>query len=146
MKQSKAMAERIRRSTILFKELGYELMDTERTDEGYSAAIAWKGNIEGGFFIDAQSRFLEIAYTFSFSSELGAYVREKLEEMLKVCYDFGCYFNLQHGEEEISFSLFSKIYYTGLSYYSLRDTLRDFKECVAETTELLRICGREEEG
>ena len=130
---------------MLFKELGYQLSDSERTEEGFSAAIGRNGDVEGGFFIDRQSRFLEIAYTFSFSNELGRYVRDRLDEMLKICYDFGCYFSLQHGEEEISFSLFSKIYYTGLSYYSLRDTLRDFRECVAETTDLLSIHGKEEQ-
>ena len=58
------------------------------------------------------------------------YIQEKLEEMLKICYEFGCYLNLQHNEEEIEFSLYSKIYYAGLNYYALKETMRDFQGCI----------------
>ena len=139
MKHSRVLEERIRRVTVLLKELGYEVSGGERTPEGYSAAMARGDRIEGGFFIDRDSRFVEFAYTFSFSVELAGYLSGRFEELVKICYEYGCYFNMQQGKEEITFSLFTKLYYTGLSYYALKDSLRDFRGCVTEATELLRI-------
>jgi hypothetical protein len=66
-------------------------------------------------------------------------MKGKLEEMLKICYEFGCYVSLQQTATEISYSVFTKIYYSGLNYYSLRDSLRDFRECVAALMDLLEI-------
>ena len=47
--------------------------------------------------------------------------------------------SLQQTATEISFSVFTKVYYSGLNYYSLRDSLRDFRECVAALMDLLEM-------
>ena len=143
MKNSKVMEERIRRVRVLFKELGYKLHETERSEETYSAGFENEEGMQGGFFIDRTSRFVEIAYTFSFSPSMAEYVKTRLEEMLKISYEFGCYINLQSTDEEIAFSLFTKLYYTGLNYHALKDSLREFALCVHELTDLLEISGRE---
>jgi hypothetical protein len=139
MNNSKVMEERIRRVRVLFRELGYKVHETERSEETYSAGFEGADGIQGGFFIDRASRFLEIAYTFSFSPTMAEYVRARLEEMLKISYEYGCYINIQTTKEEIAFSVFSKIYYSGLNYYSVRDSLREFALCVRSLTELLEI-------
>ena len=139
MKRSKVLEERIWRVTVLFKELGYRVTEDERSDESYSAAFERDDGVEGGVFIDRESRFVEVGYTFSFSPDMESFVRSRLEEMLKVCYEYGSYFSLQRSAEEISFSAFSKLYYTGLSYYSLKDTLRDFDRCVLALADILKI-------
>lgn len=139
MKRSKVLEERIWRVTVLFKELGYRVTEDERSDESYSAAFEREDGVEGGVFIDRESRFVEIGYTFSFSPDMEAFVRGRLEEMLKVCYEYGCYFSLQRSAEDISFSVFCKLYYTGLGYYPLRDALRDFDRCVLSLADLLKI-------
>ena len=108
MKNSKVMEERIRRVRVLFKELGYKLHETERSEETYSAGFENEEGMQGGFFVDRTSRFVEIAYTFSFSPSMAEYVKTRLEEMLKISYEFGCYTNLQSTDEEIAFSLFTK--------------------------------------
>jgi hypothetical protein len=143
MKNSKVMEERIRRVRVLFKELGYKLHETERSEETYSAGFENEEGMQGGFFIDRTSRFVEIAYTFSFSPSMAEYVKTRLEDMLKISYEFGCYINLQSTDEEIAFSLFTKLYYTGLNYHALKDSLREFALCVRELTDLLEISGRE---
>jgi hypothetical protein len=145
MKYSKSMEERIRRVKLLFRELGYRIMDTDRSDESYSAGFENEEGLQGGFFIDRTSRFLEIAYTFSFDQTMGQFLRDRLEEMLKISYEYGCYINLQMSRQEFSFSVFTKIYYTGLNYHALKDTLRDFKECVEALTEILDIAGQASE-
>ena len=73
-------------------------------------------------------------------------MKGKLEEMLKTCYEFGCYVSLQQTASELAFSVFTKIYYSGLNYYSLRDSLRDFRECVAALMEGRRFLGFELNG
>jgi hypothetical protein len=139
MKNSKLMEDRIRRVKVLFKELGYRIHETEKSDETYSAGFEDHEGMQGGFFIDRASRFLEIAYTFSFSPSMADYVRTRLEDMLRISYEYGCYINIQTNKQEIAFSVFTKIYYSGLNYYSLRESLREFGACVQSLTSLLEI-------
>ena len=140
MKYSKLMKERIRRVRVLFKELGYELFEGERQEETYTASFEQGDSFQGGFYIDSDNKFLEIAYTFTFSPKLANLVQQKLEEMLKVCYEYGSYINLQKEDSgDISFSVFAKVYFAGLTYYSLRETLKDFQDCVEALRELIEI-------
>jgi len=145
MKYSKLMKERIRRVRVLFKELGYDLVEGEQSEETFSSAFENEHGFQGGFFIDSDNRFLEFAFTFSFSPELGLYIQEKLEEMLRICYEFGCYVNLQKTEEEIEFSIYSKLYYSGLNYFALKETLRDFQGCIDSLRDLVDITADEKE-
>jgi len=138
MKYSKLMKERIYRSKILFKELGFDVFDGTSMEETYSAGFEKKGDFAGGYFIDSDSKFLEIAYSFSFSNVLGPFVQARLNEMLKICYEFGCYMNLQK-EDDLNFSIFSKIYFAGLNYYSLKETLKDFNNCILALKEVIEI-------
>jgi hypothetical protein len=142
MKYSKLMEERIRRVRVIFRELGYKIRESERSADTYSAGFEDEEGMQGGFFIDRASRFLELAYTFSFSPTMTEYVKTRLEEMLKISYEYGCYINIQTSREEIAFSVFCKIYYSGLNYYSLRDSLREFRFCVQALTDILELSGQ----
>jgi hypothetical protein len=141
MKYSKLMEERIRRVRVLFRELGYRVRESERSSDTYSAGFEDDEGMQGGFFIDRASRFLELAYTFSFSPTMSEYLKTRLEEMLKISYEYGCYINIQTSRDEIAFSVFSKMYYSGLNYYSLRDSLREFRYCVQALTDVLELSG-----
>jgi len=146
MKYSKIMKERIRRVRVLFKELGYDIFEGEKQEGSYTAGIDDNNDFQCGYYIDNDSKFLEIVFTFSFSLKLSEYLRHNLEEMMKICYEYGCYMNLYTTEEEISFSVFSKLYYAGLNYYSLRETMNDFKACVEDLKGLLDIKTNAEDG
>ncbi len=139
MKYSKLMKERIRRVRVVFKELGYDIFEGEKQEDSYTAGIDDNHGFQCGFFIDVDSKFLEIAFTFSFSPKLGTFIQQNLEEMLKICYEYGCYLNLQKNGDEIAFSVFSKLYFAGLNYYSLRETLNDFKACIESLKDLLDL-------
>ena len=130
MGASKLMKERIRRVRVLFKELGCQLFDGEIFDESYSSGFSDKEGFHSGFYIDNDSRFLELVFTFTFSRQLASYVQSKLEEIILICYEYGCYMNINKEKDEIDFSVFSKIYYAGLNYMSLKETLTDFKLCI----------------
>ncbi len=138
MKYTKLMEERIRRAIVLFKELGYELSDEEISDNTYSSGFEKDSQFKGGFFIDDDSKFIEIAFTFSFSQRMASFIQERLEEMLKICYEYGCYMNIQKFED-FNFSVFSKVYFAGLNYYSLKETLKDFSFCVDDIKEIIEI-------
>mgnify|MGYP006291817513 CR=1 FL=1 len=139
MKYSKLMKERVRRVAVLLRELGYELLDGEFVDDTYSAGFESSDGFQAGVFIDRESKFLEMVYTFTFSPNLTDYVQGRLEEMYQICYDYGCHTNLQTTPDEVSFSVFSKIYYAGLNFYSLKETVRDFREATEELRLLLEI-------
>jgi hypothetical protein len=143
--RSQLMEERIRRVTVLFSELNFRVTEDERSHNAYSATFEDDDSFQAGVLIERGSRFLELAYALTFPPSYSQLIRGKLEEMLKTCYEFGCYVSLQQTASEISFSVFTKIYYSGLNYYSLRDSLRDFRECVAALMDLLEM-GKEEQG
>jgi hypothetical protein len=146
MKYSKLMKERVRRVNIIMRELGFDLLDGEYNDDTYSAGFENHEGFQGGIFIDRDSKFLELAYTFSFSHNLSDFVQCRLEEMLQICYEYGCYSTVQTTAKEISFSVFSKIYYAGLNYYSLKETIRDYREAVDSLVELLEPGAEFEKG
>ena len=139
MKYSKLMKERVRRVGVLLRELGYELLDGEFLEDTYSAGFESDDGFQGGIYIDRESKFLELAYTFTFSANLSDFVQGKLEEMYQICYEYGCHTNIQTSPAEISFSVFSKIYYAGLNYYALRETVRDFREATELLADLLEL-------
>jgi hypothetical protein len=133
------MRERIRRARVLFSELGYEVLEGEGDESSYTAGFQEESGFQGGFYIDEDSKFIELAFTFTFSHTLGEFIRSRMEEMLRICYEYGCYVNLQTYKKEISFTIFSKVYYAGLNYYALKEILRDFRGAVETLRELIEI-------
>lgn len=145
MNQSRVMKERIKRVRVLFHELGYRCEGREEEDKVYAGTFKSEDGFEGGYLIDRECRFLELAFSFQFGEDIHALVREKLEEMLAVCYDYGCYISLDKPDAEMAFSIYSKIYYSGLTYQTLRDTLYDFMDCVDTLAETLGLAEEEDE-
>jgi hypothetical protein len=143
--KSQLMEERIRRVTVLFSELSFRVIEDERSHNAYSATFEDDDSFQAGVLIERGSRFLELAYSLTFAPSFSQLMKGKLEEMLKTCYEFGCYLSIQQTASELSFSVFSKVYYSGLNYYSLRDTLRDFRECVGALMDLLEMTKSGEE-
>lgn len=139
MKYSKLMKERVRRVGVLLRELGFETLDGEYLEETYSAGFESGDGFQGAIYIDRDSKFLELAYTFGFSSNLAEYVQGKIEEMLQICYEYGCYSTLQSSTKEFTFTVYSKIYYAGLNYYSLKETVRDYRDAIESLTDLLEL-------
>jgi len=139
MKYSKLMRERVRRVGVLMRELGYDLLDGEFLDDTYSAGFEGQDGFQGGVFIDRESKFLELAYTFSFSANLTGFLENKLADIFQICYEYGCHTNLQTSATELTFSVFSKIYYAGLNYYALKETMRDFREATESLAELFEM-------
>ena len=146
MKYSRLMKERVRRVSVIMQELGLQTLDGELMEDTYSAGFETEDGFQGGIYIDRESKFLELAYTFGFSTNLADFVQQKLEEMLHICYEYGCYSSIQTSEREITFSVFSKIYYAGLNFYSFKETMRDYREAVEALTELLELKSELEKG
>jgi hypothetical protein len=139
MKKQRTLEERIKRCRVLFKELGYELEEEEIERESFMASFEKNDTINGSIYIDSESKFLEIGYTFTFSKAMSSFLKDKLEDMLEICYEFGCYTYIEKNKEEVSFSVFTKIYFSGLNYYALKNSLMDYNKCVEILTELLDI-------
>ena len=133
------LEERKQRIELFLKELRYELVDGEDLDESYSATFQDASEIMLSYFIDQQSNFMELSFVFSFSPDFQDYLRDRMEELLQICYEFGVYTNMINGRDEIIISVFSKIYYSGLNYYIMKDTLKDFKDAIYNLTQLLDI-------
>ena len=139
MEYSKIMKERIHRCRILFQELQCEVFEEEMYEDTFSAGFQHTSGFQGVFFIDRDSRFIEIAYSFSFSRSLTSFLSNQLTEILKICYEYGCYTNIETEEQEINLAVYTKIYFAGLNYYSLKETIRDFKDCVLFLKDILSI-------
>jgi hypothetical protein len=140
------MQERIRRVTVLFRELGYQVHEGDTNEDSFSAGFSTPEGFQAGFFIDADSKFLELAFTFSFSNGMADFVRERIEEVMHSLYEYGCYFSLQIDDSDISLTVFSKIYFAGLNYFALKETIRDFREAVEANQEIFEIQLENERG
>jgi|SRR6056297_145047 len=139
MKYSKIMKERIRRVQVLFRELGYELFDEERLEESYSTAFVHANGLQGMYFIEKENRFLEVVYNLTFSPQLAPFIQSKMPDVFETCFEYGCYMSTFSDEYAINISLFSKIYFSGLNYYSLKDTMSDFYSCSNAVKELVSL-------
>lgn len=139
MKNTEVMKERIRRIDVLFKEIGFELTDKEESSDAFSASFEDDEGITGAVFIDKVSKYLEIIYTFTFGLDSINYIKGNLNTFTRVCYEYGCYYTVGNQYPEISLSVFSKIYFSGLNYESLQDTLDDFADCVESLQEVLEV-------
>jgi hypothetical protein len=122
MNDSKLMKERIRRVRVLFKELGYEIYDSQRTR---TIPPLRDEKVPGGVLIDKESKFLELAFTFSFSSRGYLHHNE-----MKRCSDL-LRIRLLHQSRKprrrSTLDLLQDLL-CRLNYFSLKETVRDFKE------------------
>ena len=137
------MKELVERVETIFSELGYNLFDKEETEDLYQASFGKEDEVYGTFFIESDNNFLEIANTYTFDSDEEDFLREHLEDMMNICYEYGNYFNIVKEEDEIDFSVFAKLYYSGLNLESLEDTLEDFIDCNRELISILNVEGDE---
>ena len=126
------MKEFIERTETIFSELGYEVFDKEQSEDMYQASFGQNGKFNGSLFIEKESNFIEFAYTYTFDNDEEKFLREHLESMLDICYEYGCYFNILKANGKIHFSVFSKLYFSGFNVESLSDTLEDFIACNQE--------------
>jgi len=129
----------IERVDTLLSELGYDVIEREESDEVYQASFKEDGEVIGTFFIEQDSNFLEIAYSYSFDSKDEEFLKEHLESMTNVCYEYGNYFNIVREDGDINFSVFSKLYFSGLNIESLQDTLEDFISCNQELVSIFNL-------
>lgn len=139
MKSNRLMQERIRRVGVLIRELGYELHEGDLSGDSYNSGFTTADGFEAGLFIDSESKFLEISFTFTFTGAMADFVRERIEEIMHTLYEFGCYFTLHVDDDEITYTVYSKIYFAGLNYFALKETIRDFRDAVEANQELLDI-------
>ncbi|MBN2510784.1 MAG: hypothetical protein JXB03_10920 [Spirochaetales bacterium] len=138
MNYSKLMKERIQRVSVIFKELGFSFEAITKDDQAFSATFKNTKNEFGECFIDADNKFLEMAFSFSFPAAFSGFLQLKLPEVMRTSYEYGCYLNLQY-DSGLTLSVFSKIYFAGLNYYALKETLRDFNGCVLSLSEILEL-------
>lgn len=139
---SRIIKERRQRVELLLRELRYEIIEHEESEDSCSASFQKDSEFIVTYFIDRQSKFVEFSFIFSFSVDFQDYVRNRLEEMLQCCYEFGTYIGLASHEGEIIFSIFSKIYFSGLNYHTLKHTLKDHRDAALGLTQLLDISNK----
>ncbi len=139
MKNSRILLERVRRTQILCKELAYIIDDEELDELSFAATIHNQDGDEFAISIEADSKFLEFAFTFLFPAGFHDFIRDRMEEFLQICYQYGCYTAIIAHEDEIAVSVFSKLYFAGLQYYALKETLRDLRHAVKEIEELYDV-------
>jgi len=136
------MKDLIERIEAICSELGFSIIDREESEELYQSSLLKSEEICGSLFIEKNSNFLEIAYTYTFDNDEENFLKSHLESMMNICYEYGNYFNIMKGDDEINFSIFAKMYFSGLNVESMQDTLEDFISC---NHEIIEIFGLEED-
>ncbi len=133
------MTEIVERVEVICGELGYRILDREESDELYQASFGREDEIVGSLFIEKDSNFIEIAYSYTFDTDEEYFLKEHLESIMNICYEYGSYFNIMKGDDEITFSVFSKLYFSAINVESLQDTLEDFMACNREIMEVFGV-------
>jgi len=133
------MKDLIERIEAICSELGFRIIDREESEELYQSSLLQNDEICGSLFVEKDSNFLEIAYTYTFDVEEENFLKSHLESMMNICYEYGDYFNIMKGEDEINFSIFTKVYFSGLNVESMQDTLDDFIACNREIIEIFGL-------
>ena len=133
------MKDIIERIETIFSELGYDVVDREESDELYQSSFVKDNEIAGSLFVENNSNFLEIAYSYTFDIDEEDFLKDHLESMMNICYEYGNYFNISKNNDEINFSIFAKVYFSGINVESLQDTLDDFNACNREIIEVFGI-------
>jgi hypothetical protein len=133
------MKDLIERIEAICSELGFRIIDREESEELYQSSLLQNDEICGSLFVEKDSNFLEIAYTYTFDIEEENFLKSHLESMMNICYEYGDYFNIMKGEDEINFSIFTKVYFSGLNVESMQDTLDDFIACNREIIEIFGL-------
>jgi len=123
----------------IFSELGYKIFDREETEDLYQASFSSNSEIGGSIFVEKESNFLELAYSYTFDIDEEDFLKEHLESMMNICYEYGNYFNVIKTDDEINFTIFAKLYFSGLNLESMQDTLDDFISCNHEIIEVFGI-------
>ncbi len=123
----------------IFSELGYKIFDREETEDLYQASFSSNTEIGGSIFVEKESNFLELAYSYTFDIDEEDFLKEHLESMMNICYEYGNYFNIMKTDDEINFTIFTKLYFSGLNVESMQDTLDDFISCNHEIIEVFGI-------
>lgn len=133
------MRDLIERIEAICSELGFSIIDREESEELYQSSLLKSEEICGSLFIEKNSNFLEIAYTYTFDNDEENFLKSHLESMMNICYEYGNYFNIMKGDDEINFSIFAKVYFSGLNVESMQDTLEDFIACNHEIIEIFGL-------
>jgi len=123
----------------IYSELGYKIFDREETEDLYQASFSSNSEIGGSVFVEKESNFLELAYSYTFDIDEEDFLKEHLESMMNICYEYGNYFNIMKTDDEINFTIFAKLYFSGLNVESMQDTLDDFISCNHEIIEVFGI-------
>jgi hypothetical protein len=139
------MKDIIERAETIFSELGYDICEREESEDVYQSSFGKGGKYSGSFFIEKNGNFIELAYTFTFDLDEESYLKDELDSLMDICYEYGCYFSILKGDNEIHFSVFSKLYFSGLNVESLGDALEDFIDCTRELAVLFEMEEGEEE-
>ena len=63
------MKDLIERIEAICSELGFRIIDREESEELYQSSLLQNDEICGSLFVEKDSNFLEIAYTYTFDVE-----------------------------------------------------------------------------
>jgi len=72
-------------------------------------------------------------------TNMADFVRERMDEIIHTLYEYGCYFTMHVDTNDIVFSIFSKIYFAGLNYFSLKETIKDLREAIDAHQEIFEL-------
>lgn len=140
------MQERIRRTLVLLKELDCEVSDEETDGDSYNANFTDESGFGGSISVERESKFVEFSFSISFPRALQDFLRDRIDDFMQICYQYGCYNVIVTSEDEIAISVFSKLYFAGLQYYALKETLKDMRSAADDLQILFDLRSTTTEG
>lgn len=119
--------ERVFRAQLLLRQAGMRFDEAAAAGDSWLLPISGPEGFRGSAAIEGDQAFLELGCVFRFDAREAEFLRARMEDFMRVCYQYGCYHTIGNENGSILISVFSKLYFSGLEYYALRDTLADLQ-------------------
>jgi hypothetical protein len=131
MPECAVFRENVRRVSVLLGELGWAAGPSEKVADGWAARIAVDG-AELQAQLAEDRNFVEFSAFFTFDAAFADFLAERVDEFQRIAYHYGCYQLTEAVDRKITISVHTKLYFSGLQYYALKEAVGDLAAAVRE--------------
>jgi hypothetical protein len=131
MPEAAGFRENIRRVSALLGEFGWPV------ESGAEGAGDWIARFTAyGAALQAQvsegRAFVEFSAFFVFDGAFADFLSDRVDEFQRIAYHYGCYQLTEAADRKITISVHTKLYFSGLQYYALKEAVGDLAAAAHE--------------
>jgi len=128
--------------TTLIKESGYTLEREflQKSKYFHSHIYDLNNNYKFSVFFSQEKKYIELYYEYTFSLALLQLIESNIKNVFSLCYEYGCYAKIKKiyikNDLYLQISVNTKLYFSGLNYFSFNECIEDFIKVLDSLTYL----------